>query len=108
FGADTTFNNAASNIWVYDLTAGDTVPFTPGTPTATANNTSVSGSASLATFLLYSTSASTANRFGVNGVNVDEVRVGSNWTDVVVPEPSMFALIGIGMLSLFSLPRRNA
>ncbi len=107
FGADATLNNAGSNIWVYDLTAGDTVPFTPGTPTAIANNSSVSGSASLASFLLYSTPAGTGNRFGPTGVNVDEVRVGMAWNDVVVPEPATFALIGLGMLGLFALRVRN-
>ncbi len=36
-------------------------------------------------------------------LNIDEVRIGTTWSDVVVPEPGTFAMLlsGIGMLALF-------
>ena len=85
FGSGTSYANATSTLWVYDLTAGDMVPVAipTGMQTVQTPGTGLSGNASLASFVFYSTPSGTSNRLGANGVQVDELRVGSTWSDII-------------------------
>lgn len=80
------------------------------------NSTSVEGGAYSVSFDLASAANTPINYFGLrlqqadatDFLNVDEVRIGTTWSDVVVPEPTTWLLLAGSLTCLVVFRRRKA
>ncbi|HZZ42149.1 MAG TPA: hypothetical protein VFE58_04370 [Tepidisphaeraceae bacterium] len=100
----TGFAAATSHLWIYSPT--DTLPDTAPTPTVSGTVGATSSQTNLLSFLYYQNNTSSANSFGNNGINVDELRIGTTWTDVV-PEPASISLVSLAAASLLTRRTRR-
>jgi hypothetical protein len=113
----------SATLWIYrdDGTTADAIPLTePGTFTLQSANSSGSGANDLfwpgtgtpgtpADTNVRSFVLRGGNTFVPNGLDADEVRVGSTWADVTAtPEPATLSLLGLGALGLLGRRRRKA
>ncbi len=95
-------NNDVVSLWINPDVS--TLGATPPTPTIQGVSTGGDANLSTGSFILYQRGSNPA-QFGNTGVTADEIRIGTTWADVTLPEPASVGFVVIGLAAMAR--RRN-
>jgi hypothetical protein len=95
--------NDTAQLWIFNPATG-VIEAPPLSPTVSATTGIVTDSGALQSFLLYSLPSGSTASTRIGSADIDELRIGTTWYDVV-PEPSTLSMLVVAGVAM--LPRRR-